>query len=355
MAVYRPRGGTRRRSRYQPQFTNRVVSRVRHKPRDFDPDKMHVLMLSRTPVAGVPFVLKDIINKYSPHECKTLMGGAGYKDGRRWGPPDALFGQIGAAQQLLDWADVVMVHNGHVPRNLTLKSKRVLCYYHSEPHRVDHSLERRGVPTYIIAQGHSLLYAGKPVLPNLIDPADPLLQPDETRDCANGIIIAHSPSNRHAQKDMLRRRMAYSAKGWPEMQPAIERLKAAGMKFELFEGVPYKDLMVRRRKAHIIVDEVVTGSYHRCTLEAMCHGQLVVNGLSPQVRKVLSLVVGDEPVPWLVTNPKRMADDILAATSDYDRFQEMMAASRAWVVKHWDPQKLLESWYLPAFKKAKLI
>ena len=82
--------GTPVRVRYANTFAPYVAEvetirvRVKGKPPEETPTltvtpgpatAMRILMLSRTPVAGVPFLLRDIINKYSPHTCKTVTMG----------------------------------------------------------------------------------------------------------------------------------------------------------------------------------------------------------------------------------------------------------------------------------------
>jgi hypothetical protein len=320
----------------------------------FDPEHMKILMLSRTPVAGVPFLLKDMLNKYTVHECKTLTGGRGYRDGRRWEPPDALLRDVPAASRLIDWASVVMIHNGHVDRTFRrrLAGKRLLCYYHSEPHRVKRDVERAGAPAYVIAQGHALLYGQMPVLPNLVDIHDPLLQPDWDRGWDGTLRMGWAPSNLHSQKDMVRKRCPYSAKGGPETQPVLKRLEGMGVKVEMFQGVPFDRCMQLRKGLHVMLDEVVTGSYHRCTLEACSQGQVAINAANDAVLRLVRQITGAEDVPWVVSSPSQLEGDVLHLLSEPDRLGEMMAASRKWMEEHWDPKTLIERFYIPAFQRA---
>jgi len=326
--------------------------RPRNRPEPMNPEAMKILMLSRTPVAGVAVQLRDMINKYTPHVCRAVVGGAGYRDGRRWGPPDALFRDPGAASQLIRWADVVMVHNGTVGRTLSrfLSGRRVLCMYHSEPHRVDRGLERTGVPGYVIAQGHAMLFKNKPVLPNLVDLEDPLLQPNwEPR--TGKPILAYAPSNRNSHRMECQRKNPYSSKGYPECEKVLKEL-AEHVEIKVFEGVPFDRCMQERQSATLMLDEVVTGSYHRCTLEACAQGQIAINGCAPEVLELVEKIAGARP-PWVVSSVGKLKLDVLQAITDPDELMVQRRAHREWLEKHWHPKTLLERFYVPAFQAAR--
>lgn len=351
--------------RVPPSLRKRLARRRRPGPlpgqltakwqaRPFDPAKMRILQFSRTPVAGVPFILRDIINKYTPHECKVLTAGAGYADGRHWTPgPDAFMRNIQAAHKLIAWADVVMVHNGRIPHPFNLRGKRLLCYYHSEPRNVDRRLERHGVPAYVIAQGHALLYPGLPRLPNLIDPDDALMRPEKEAP-ALPVRIGYAPSNKHGADYMRVNR--YSPKGWPETMPTLERLRKEGLAdIRVFHGVPFRKCMEDRKGCDIFIDEVLTGSYHRCTLEACCHRQVPVNFVCEEVRRLVAEVSGSAALPWLRSNAETLYDTLRHLIADREGLERQMADCRRWVEADWSPRKLLTQWYLPAFARAKVL
>lgn len=360
MAVYR-RGRPPEKLRRPPRprvpfFKGNAPSCQAGQParRVIDWDRLHILQFSRTPVAGVPIVLRDCFNKYTAHQCKALMAGAGYRDGRRWGPPDALLRDARAAIQLIEWADVVMIHNGHVPKNLErhLRGKRAICYYHSEPHRVNRDLERRGIPAYVIAQGHALLYK-RPVLPNVVDIDDELLKPDENR--SQPWRIGYAPSNRHSYETECARKNLYSSKGFPEVQRPLRELQDMGVKVHTFEGVPYERCLQTRKQLHFMLDEVVTGSYHRCTLEACAQGQVAINAVSPEVEALVLEFSGGEKPPWLRATPESLVPEVTQLIADPQRLAERMAASRAWMENHWHPRRLLNHFYLAALRNSRVL
>lgn len=318
---------------------------------------MNILQLSGSPVAGVPWRLSEIINNYTPHTSKTLIGYHVYKDGRTYGQPDASLGDYRRAIELVAWADTIVLHNGgrhHHVKRLNLRGKKAIAYYHSEPQHLDRSWEKRGVPAYVIAQGHALLYPGMPVLPNMVDLDDPRLQP-LARDLDGEIILGWAPSTRVDNPEFCKT-FPFSSKGWNRTRPVLDRIFKDGVAdVRIFERMPWAECMKARMPCHIMLDEVVTGSYHRSTLEAGCQGQLVINALDERVRQIIVKLTGAVDVPWLRASPETLYDELRTIVSDRRGLGERMAASRAWMEAHWSPQTLLARHWLPALEKAPMI
>ncbi len=322
---------------------------------------MNILQLSGSPVAGVPYILRDIFNKYSAHECKALTGPSRYPDGRAWDRPDANLADPRGAVPLIKWADAIVLHNGGHHRNMRIyhqhfKGKKLISYYHSEPHRVDRSWERRGIPTYVIAQGHSLLYPKLPVLPNLVDifdelmlPAPPLQRPEPCK----LPVVGYAPSNRQKtvrEMHNLMKAYRYSSKGYPVTKPVLDRLAGEGWKTNIYWGIPFRLCMVRRKECHVFVDEVVTGSYHRSTLEACSHAQVAVNFISEPVRDIVKRIADAKDVPFLRSNSESLYEEMKRLQAEPCLMKEMGEHSRRWMETHWHPKVLLERWWLPALE-----
>ncbi len=315
---------------------------------------MNILQISASPVAGVPWAVKDIIRRHTNHECRILGGYHVYKDGRTWGKPDVSLNDLRAARDVVKWADRIILHNGgRHPRvrTLPLAGKRMIAYYHSEPQMVDRTWEKLGVPTYVIAQGHSLLYPGMKTLPQLIDILDPLLWP--VAPYTNGeIVIGYAPSNTH-DNPQFNRDFPFSSKGWPGTSAALSKIfKAGHADVRIFRGIPWRECMEGRRACHVFIDECRTGSYHRSTLEASSQGQLVVNGLSEDVRKIVLGVTGASDVPWLRASVETLYDELMAVIADRRGLGEGMASTRRWMETYWQPAALLNRFWLPALEGA---
>lgn len=300
-------------------------------------------------MAGVAYILRDLMNKYLPGVmARTLGPDARYGDGRNWETkPDGQYRRMADAVRLVKWADVLVLHNGSAPPGGRLGKKR-LCYYHSEPWNVNRSEEKAGAAAYTLAQYHATLY-NLPVIPNIVDIHAPLMQPVKRIDPAGCVFVGYSPSTRRPRT----KQNPWNSKGWDVTKPVLDRLDARGnVKAVILEGTPFRQCMDLRRRCHIVIDEVVTGSYHRCSLEASSHGQVVINGLSPAVRKVLEHVTGKATVPWLVSSGDALEDTLIGLLDKRNLLGDIGADSRAWMEEHWDPAALLKRFWLPALESA---
>lgn len=325
---------------------------------------MKILQLSASPVAGVPYLLRSLIRRHTAHECLVLTGGPGYKDGRSWSPPDALISDWPRAAALVKWADAIVLHNGgahpRVHRLFPLmKGKRLIPYYHSEPNRVNRYHEKRGFRAYVIAQGHALLYPGMSVLPNMIDLDDPLMMPAAERPSpVQNPTVGYAPSNRSQnirEHLALMRQLPFSSKGWPVTKPVLDRLAAQGWTVAIYYGIPFEQCMKRRNsECHAIVDEVVTGSYHRSSLEACAHAQVAVNSISGPVLDLVRRISGATDVPFLRSSPENLESDLMALKRDPERLVSLGRESRMWMERNWSPRRLWNDHWEPALQKARM-
>lgn len=312
---------------------------------------MKVLHISRTPVAGVPYIVRDLMNIYMHDvEAKTLAPPCKYGDGRRWPhEPDANYRKAGAGQALIKWADVLVLHNGTPPPG-GHQGKAMLCYYQSEPWNVNRTMEQAGAPAYTLAQYHATLYK-LPIIPNLVDIHRDIFKPRSNRpDPAKRVVIGYSPSTRRDKTGVN----LWNTKGYKPTMAALKTLSGFA-DIRVIEGKPWRECMEQRGDCHIVIDEVVTGSYHRCTLEASSQGQVVINGLSQAVRDVVAQVTGTQEVPWVVTSAGKLAHVLQKLVEEPKKLTEMGARTRQWMLEHWEPKSLLERFWLPALQSARSI
>ena len=111
-----------------------------------------------------------------------------------------------------------------------------------------------------------------------------------------------------------------------------------------------------KRRSHIVIDECVTGSYHRNTLEGLAAGCVVVNGVGvlAGVEPVFRRCAGDaDSVPCTFATLDTLEG---ALTSLVDKGAAALEAdgraSRAWMERHWDFGAQWERVWRPAVEAA---
>ena len=199
-----------------------------------------------------------------------------------------------------------------------------------------------------------LLYEGLPTLLNVVDIHDPLLMPpgEEERPAAQScILVGYSPSNHHGREHMKKYR--YSPKGYRDVVAELMALRnSGGLEYDIIEGKPFDECMRRRKRCHILIDEVITGSYHRCTLEGCSHAQVAINGVAPAVMDMVKRISGGAEPPWVICSDRTLRTTLATLVSDPRQIQEMGWGSRDWMEKCWFPERLLREFWAPALASA---
>ena len=257
-----------------------------------EPRSLQVVSYATTPVAGVPPILARCISARTSHAGRCVWATRGYGNGvefegdLEWGarPRDAV--------AALEAADVVIVHNGKVDarHERVIASKRVVTLAHNYMWNVDPRFVRRGSPGLVVGQYQATLpeFAGWTPVPNPIPTWEPAYTPEPKPDV---ITICYTPSARH-EGYPRGHRLYWHGKGYETTMRVLDGLAATlPIRLEVVRGsqVAHRDALAMKRRAHIVIDECVTGSYHRNSLEGLSTGCVVVNGvgLLPGVADVL--------------------------------------------------------------------
>jgi hypothetical protein len=101
---------------------------------------------------------------------------------------------------------------------------------------------------------------------------------------------------------------------------------------------PWLEVMEARRRCDVAIDEVVTGSYHMCSLESLSQGLATVAGLDSPTVDALERVTGTRAHPWIVASPDTLRRRLEELVADPDLLQARREASRAYMVRHWHPE-----------------
>lgn len=304
---------------------------------------LHIVSYATTPVAGVPALLARCISHATPHTARCVWARSGYGNGVDFTGDVEWTRHPGAARQLLEAADLVIVHNGHADpaHRRLLESKPVLTMAHNYGWNVDMGFVRAGGPGAVVGQYQVTLpeFAGWHVVPNPL----PWWEPEHAAgDKDAALTIAYTPSGRH-ERYPPQHRLHWHGKGYTSTMAVLQRLAARhGVQLLTTAGgqVAHATALAFKRRAHIVIDECVTGSYHRNSLEGLAAGAVVVNGIGllPGVEAALRQCAPRAgALPFVGSTLERLEEDLRALLGLGP--QELLArgrASRAWLETHWD-------------------
>ena len=287
---------------------------------------MRVALYSRTPLAAAPWEIYKALKKYTLLKVSLINQRIRYADGRYF-PSHLLLGAPGGlATKALDEAEIWHVHNYLDKELVSIKNgQKVVAQFHSLPRLGNWSeLMNFADISYTIKQPlHEREYR-LPGLPNLIDPDE--LRPGNRK---GKIKIAFAPSSKTPVGQL-------DSKGYYEMQPILKDIAMRrDVEIKWIEGRSYETNLLMKQGAHIVIDDVVTGNWHRTSLEGMCFGCAVINKVKKTPFVYADLKTLKEKLLWLIDNPKVLKD-----------YQER---SRIWVLQNWHAMDLVKR-YVAIYK-----
>lgn len=273
---------------------------------------MRILHIKTTPIANAPEALSNAMNKYGVDIESTVQT-----------PWDKVDGKY----------DVVFFHNKYFT---TSGFNKEIIMYHSEPFMVDLNTPKHVVKT-VIAQYHASLFEYKDcnIVRNVIDFNNDIYNMVHI----NKIKIGYSPSNKSSFG-------AWHNKGYEETKKILESLKLKykdKIDYDIITDVPIEECLRRKSKCNIIIDEVVTGSYHRSGLEGLALGKLTICGISPEVSDTIEKIT-NAVNPFFQSRIDTLEADLsnIIDTMTVDEINEMGLLNRKWMENNWSPKIIIK-------------
>lgn len=273
---------------------------------------MKVAIFSRTALAAAPWELYKALKKYTSIDVSLINSTNRYNDGRIFPYHLLLISPNGTAMQVLQESDLWHVHNYLIPQLIVArKQQKVIAQFHSLPRLGNwKQLMDFADRCYTIKQPNQEKEYNLKGLPNIIDP-------DEYRPVRRKmpIKIAFAPSNRMPIGNP-------ASKGYNEVRAILNNIaKKRDVEIVWIEGKPYDVNLRLKQNSHIIIDDVITGNWHRTSLEGACFGCAILNKTIKTPFVYTTIATLEERLLWLIDNP-----------SILNEFQEN---TRLWVLQHW--------------------
>lgn len=322
---------------------------------------MKVLHLANTPLSGSPYNLM-MIQRSQGITSNLISHKNTYSDTSSvWFPYDVLL-QDGRTNrekrsapswtpeqidQLFFEADVLHLHNYledlYIFRLMPalkdyLRKKEIVLQFHSPRTSLKNAnkdLKNRYVGRrLVVAQYQTRLFPECTPVPNAIWIDDPLCKPIERNN--KKPIVVYSPSNTKL--------IGWNNKGYEETIRAINKVRHL-IDFRLITNEPKESCLALKQVADISIDEVMTGSYHLCSLEALSQGQVAINNMDEHCRMSLIKVCRNYEGLGAVMQDADKTNlhdiiEMLATNPDMLRLKQKMA--RRWMETNWDPKRIAD-------------
>jgi len=202
------------------------------------------------------------------------------------------------------------------------------------------------------------LYGGQfPLVANMIPLNKPEYRPDESPQRRQGKIrIAYAPSNTSACFN--RQAPAFwDNKGYQTTVGILAELsRRKDVEVDVITGCELNECLRRKRRAHIVIDECVTGSYHRSSLEGLAVGAVVINAADRLSLDAARHCAGGAEPPFVMSRldglQRILLEFIEAGPAELLR---RGMAGRRWMERCWSSAELIRRGYEPLLASAKKI
>jgi len=256
---------------------------------------MRIQISKQTPLANAPDELCYAINKWTDHEAFMSND------------PNAV-------------ADFIMFNNTYFKTDIP-----AAIWYHSEPRWKGLQLDCPYLKL-VNAQYHATLpeYADCIPVRNVIN----FDKPEYAYRRVDGLRIAYSPSSKVDVGEWHR-------KGYDETVKALE-----GYDADIITDTPLDECLRRKNACSVVIDECVTGSYHRSALEGLAMGKIAIGNLSDEVKRVVKDACGsDLPISNAKIDQLPCLLEYISNLSDYEMWIECLH-NRLWMSINWHPKDI---------------
>jgi hypothetical protein len=308
---------------------------------------MKVLHFSITPLAGMPVRLVQALRRHTGVDARLV-------DLKRFGLYDHDLVLSESPQETLDlaWdADVIHLHNyldydskafGRIDfRALAQSGKRVVRQFHSAPSLVaevmgftPEKLLAQDIPCLAIAQYPERLYPKAMVVPNFVPETEEAYLPSSK---APRWDIFYSPT-----KDFSAWADRWSTKGMPEASSVIEgvgrRTRAAT---RIVTGLPLAQALEEKRASRIVVDDLVTGSYHLTGLEGLAQGKCVLSYLDERSLMLMRRFSGSDTHPFVNVRLEDAGEVLEYLVGEPELTRELGVQGRRWLAEYWAEERMI--------------
>lgn len=308
---------------------------------------MKIVHLSNTPLSNAPANLAKI-QRDAGHESVALLAKQSntnkvFVGGQLWSSMDPWL-----LMETVREADIVHFHNfafeqeifkAHAAMVDLVRKKRCLIQYHSPRHSIQDFEHTINDPFFkgrraVVAQYQVRQYPeAEHIVPNVLPIYDTLFTPIKDKPL-HPFLVSYAPSNT-TLKD-------WDDKGYRHIMPVLQELHRFGVTCEIITNTPYQETMVKKKWAHVGVEEIVTGSYHLSFLEYMAFGCATIGNLDELTREAMKKIVGEEgmfELPYIQATTATLGNRLVSLARDPEVTHGVGLRSRQWIEKYWSPEK----------------
>jgi ubiquinone/menaquinone biosynthesis C-methylase UbiE len=348
---------------------NRAISyelgnAIQYLTNDKSLNSIKVLHIAITPLAGAPIRIVNALKRHTDVGARLVVLNPGAYNQRTF--DDDLVWEADKCQvlDLLREADLVHFHHyfelesnpfGVDFRETCLRAKFVR-QFHTHPLTIasgDITLARQIVgsfiPQLVIGQHHERFYPWARVVPNIVPLDHELYQPVERGGTEPAIFFA--PTVDYPATSVAPVNTRWETKGAAETEALLlHAIKVCGKgRVYVRRNIPHNQCLREKQGSDIAIDEMVTGSFHLSSLEALAQGVPTFAYLDSRSLETLAELTGAHTHPWLNFRLEEAEQPLIELINDSELRREMGAFARYWMEKYYNDREMV-SHYVHAYE-----
>ena len=325
-----------------------------------------VVHVALTPLAGSPIRIVNALNDHTDVRARLVVLNPGAYGNRSFLGDLDWRSEADAAREILASADIVHLHHyfdlENNPfevnfRELCLDRVRFVRQFHSAPltiARGDAALANRIVQSdeaqLVIAQYHERFFPRARLVPNVVPLDDELCRPRSNHRTDHPVVF-FSPSRDEAAWSVQPGQTRWDTKGAPETERLLQRVVSACpiAKVAVVRNMPHDQCLRARQSSDVAIDEMVTGSYHLTSLEALAQGLPTFAFLDGRTLSTLAELTGTHTHPWLNFRLEEAEGALIELIQDATLRRELGDFARRWMEKYYN-DRLMVGHYVRAYE-----
>ena len=323
---------------------------------------LNIVHFSKTPLAGAPIRLVLALRQHTNYTVNLV-------DLKDWGifDRDVVYAEDPEyALSLAEKADIIHLHDCLDYeselfelinfKKLRQQGKMFIRQFHSPRLAIakglgitESELLASSIPSMVIAQYHERYFPNSRVIPNIIPQNSNLYLPQVSNSTPAICYSSTRPfSAWDGSEDYVKR---WATKGTPETVKIIQQVALeTNCKVKFLTGKTQAEVMKAKQQATIVVDELVTGSYHLSGLEGLSVGKPVIAYLDSRTIYTLQEISGSTTCPFINVRLEDAHGILVHLLNNLDEAQHIGKASRQWIEKYWS-DKLLVRHFVDVYEK----
>ncbi len=239
-------------------------------------------------------------------------------------------------------------------RKLWNEGRPMVRHFHSTPRNVadymritEQAVHDCPIPKIIIPQYPARFFPTAKIVPNII------LDEELTRSTgprAGTLRIGYAPTRFNSG-----RASRWDTKGYLETVRLLKTVvhKAAALnidvRVDIIEQVSHAECLQRKSACHIVIDDLVTGSYHLNTLESLASGSVCLTHMDRATQQAVFDLTSRSDFPALSVGLEDAETVLLDLAGNRQLVDAIGTHSRAWMSQHWAP-KVMAQHFLDAYE-----